>query len=374
MDQLFLCFYGDGPYSDNTLLVPAYPSGYSYFRPFRYRDGWVQDDLMIQIMDKKKRKILIGSEAIVCMRFLAEEHKWKILPLRKATITYIDYLPDNHSVYYCAGPLYDFRSIEDLNEVCLEVGVEERNVIGESLFFFSELTIPHGKFVSEGDEDATWVRFSDLVAKERYLPIKEEAKRGLFLRFRKPAREHPAPVGVIHKTWHFGEIHGSTLYEGLTYELVFFHRIPTLIGTCASVEKIPVEYKISTGNVELNRSEEEFTGNYQAYVLNITALKPSGTWEEITIAPKQESAKAQDGQIIKTVKLPIPFKVNISIRHRLKTTYIWLGILWLSLFANVVIGHLLDEKTDLRLIISSAIVSLLSTIAVFLLQQRGVFK
>jgi hypothetical protein len=35
--SLFVTFYGDGPYWDNTVLLPAYPSGYSYFRPFRYR-------------------------------------------------------------------------------------------------------------------------------------------------------------------------------------------------------------------------------------------------------------------------------------------------------------------------------------------------
>jgi hypothetical protein len=140
------------------------------------------------------------------------------------------------------------------------------------------------------------------------------------------------------------------------------------------VKKIPVEYKAPTGNVELNRSEEDFTGNYQTHVLSITALKPSGTWEEIVIAPKQESVEAQDGQIINTVRLPIPVKVNKSIRYRLKTTYIWLGLLWLSLFANVVITRLSEGKTNLPLIIISAIASLISAIAVFLLQQKGVSK
>jgi hypothetical protein len=374
MGQLFLCFYGDGTLWDNILLLPAYPSGYSYFRPFRYRDNWIQGDLLDKMSNEEKRKAMIGSEAILCMRFLAEEHKWKLLPVRKASITHIDYLPDNHSFYFSVGPFYDFRTIEELNKACLELDVRERSVIGESLFFFSELTTLHNDFVSEEKEDAIWVRFSDLVAKERILPLKEEAKRGLFMRFRKPSREHPAPVGVIHKTWHFGEIHGSTLSEGSTYELVFFHRTPTLIGTRTSVKKIPVEYKAPTGNVELNRSEEDFTGNYQTHVLSITALKPSGTWEEIVIAPKQESVEAQDGQIINTVRLPIPVKVNKSIRYRLKTTYIWLGLLWLSLFANVVITRLLEGKTNLPLIIISAIASLISAIAVFLLQQKGVSK
>lgn len=46
MSYLFLCFFGDGPHWDNTPLVPAYPSGYSYSRPFRYRDRWVHREVL----------------------------------------------------------------------------------------------------------------------------------------------------------------------------------------------------------------------------------------------------------------------------------------------------------------------------------------
>jgi len=369
MSQLFLCFFGDGPRWDNILLVPSYPSSYSYPRPFRYRDKWIQADLLNELSNKNKFKSFIGSQAVLCMRFLTEEHKWKLIPIRKVKITHIDMLSDNNSVYFKLESFRDYRSFSKLSEACLEIDIEDYEKIGSSLFFKSNTIIPENSFVNVDNEDANWIKFSDLVAREDILPIKEDAKRGLFLRFRKISNSDPAPVDVLYKSSYAGEISGSILSEGSTYELVFFHRIPKLIDTNIDLKPLPVKYRASAGNIEFNRSEEEFSSNYQTHVINITALRPSGTSEEIVIAPEQEETNNQSKQQINIIKLAIPIKIKKSNYYRFKTTGIWLLLLWFSLVANVIIGHIIEGKTNIPLIIGSAIVSLFSAIAVFFMRK-----
>jgi hypothetical protein len=75
MKNTYLCFFGDGRLWDNTPLVAAYPSGFSYFRPFRYRDAWIQDELRKEIDNESQRGILVGSAATLGMRFLSADHR-----------------------------------------------------------------------------------------------------------------------------------------------------------------------------------------------------------------------------------------------------------------------------------------------------------
>jgi hypothetical protein len=70
----------------------------------------------------------------------------------------------------------------------------------------------------------------------------------------------------------------------------------------------------------------------------------------------------------------IPLKVKISHLYRLKRTYVWLILIWATLFLNVLIGHRLDAKTDWTLIIASAIIAVGSAIGVYYLQQKGIAK
>lgn len=372
MGQLFLCFFGDGPLWDNVVLVPAYPSGYSYFRPFRYRDAWVQPDLLSDMADQQERRTLIGSDAWLCMRFDSDEHRSKLLPMRKVKITHIDYLPDLHSVYFRLGPFYDLGTTEELQQACVEIGEEERGAIGNSLFFRSELVIPNGKLVSKDKEDGMWARFSDLIAKERALPFREETKRALFLRFREPSREKEvARASLIHGSWNLGNIYGSIFSEGRSYELVFFHRIPGLIQTDTSVKNCHIEYGAPTGNVELSVSEEDLTGNYQRHVLGVTALQPSGTWEELVIAPKQESAGGKDGQRVSTVRLEIPFKVKKDLRYRIKRTWLWIMLLALFLCSKDVLAAILGGKQNAALIIGAALSATGAAILLLIIQQKG---
>jgi hypothetical protein len=370
---LFLCFYGDSALWDNILLIPGYPSGHSYFRPFRYRDNWVQESLLEEMQNEKAREKLTGEQVILCMRFLLEEKKWSILPVRKAVIRHIDPMRNNQSVHFSMESLYDFNKVKALSDICVDIHPSERNAVGGALFFRANLAISLAECENEMMEDTAWVSFVDLVASEQKLPLKEEAKGALFFRFQGISSKKLEKRGVIHKSWSLGEIHGTILTEGSSYELVFYHRVPTLVGQNISVKKSLVKCKVPSSNLELSRSEEEITANYQKHVLNVSALKPSGTWEEIIIEPP-EQVESQDGRIIHTANSRIPLKVRTSLWYRLKQTYFWVLIVWASLSANVVVDNLLEGKTDWNLIIVSASIAVLSALGVYMLQQRSTPK
>jgi hypothetical protein len=102
-----LCFNGDGPFRDNLVRTVAYPTGYSYFRPFRYRDVWLSADLLEQVGDQGRRVELQQREAILAARFIASGHEWKLVPIRAVRLTHIHHVPDNHLVYFVLGRFLD---------------------------------------------------------------------------------------------------------------------------------------------------------------------------------------------------------------------------------------------------------------------------
>ncbi|MFC1967312.1 hypothetical protein ACFLV2_01530 [Chloroflexota bacterium] len=369
--SLFLCFNGDGPYWDNILHIPEYPSGYSYFRPFRYRDKWIQNSLLIKIQNEQTRKKLIGAQVVLCMALRAEERI--ILPIRQAVIRHIDPMPDNQSVYFSMGPMYDFTKINTLIDSRLNIGKSGKESIGISLFFEMKSEIPNAVCNSEVSEDNSWVAYTDLIGNEATLPISEEAKQSLFIRFRGLGRKKLTDMQCIYKSWSSGEVQGAVLSEGTSYELVYFHRVPSLISKDISLKKSMITYKVPSGNLELSRSEEELTGNYQKHVLSISANKPSGTWEEIVIE-FTEKLESQTGMTINAEKSSLPLKVKISHWYRFFRTYIWVLMIWASLSINVVIENLLEGKTDWNLIIASALIAVFSAIGIFMLQQKNPSK
>jgi hypothetical protein len=319
---------------------------------------------------QNKYKELIDTEAILCMRFILEKNSWSVLPIRKCVIRHIDIMPDNHYIYFSMGSLYDFTNVQDLSSVCVDISQSERETIGNTLFFRTNLGILIPECKNDSQEDASWVSFTNLIAKDTTLPLRDEAKKSLFIRFQGISRDKPTERGVMYKSWSSGEVCGTILTEGLSYELVFYHRVPSLIDQNISLKKFLLKYKSPSGNFELNKTEEEVTGNYQKHILNISALKPSGTSEELTIE-LPEQVESQDGRKINTINSRIPLKIKFSPLYRLKHTWGWVFIVWASLFTNVIIDNLSQEKINWSLTIISAVIALLSAIGVFMLQQRG---
>lgn len=374
MNQLYLCFYADGPLWDNVIHIPAFPRGFSYLRPFRYRDAWIQPSLLKEIENRDKRTFLIGEKAIICMRFLDNNYKWYLLPVREAELTKVDYAPGNHSVYFRLGAYFNFGSVQDLRAACLELPPAEHDSVANHIFFRSGVQFPDSSFSDQINEEKVWTNYCDLIARDNSLTINNNARKALFLRFEVPATEIPAPVSPVYTSHNMGKIYGSVLSEGETYELVISHRIPALIARNISTKPITMEFKSPTSNFEISPSGEDVTGNYQKHILTLSAKKPSKAWEEIIISPPKE-AEAQDGSKILTIKLSIPVKIRASFWFRLKTLYIWLFLLWLSLFISVFLDKYLgieENQSNAFLILGTAITTLISSIMIFILQQKNV--
>ncbi len=374
MSNLFLCFYGNSTLWDNHVLVPAYPKGHSYPRPFRYPDGRIQPDLLKTMADETGRRNLVGSTAFLCLRALpkSEEHRWSLVPVREVEITHIDYLPESNSIYFRMGRFFDYTKVSGFRESQIEIPESEREAIGDSIFFRSRLRLDSESFV-DGAEEGAWAKYAHLVAKDQDFPINDNARHAVFFRFRTLGGEG-ASASRIHASPQEGPRYGSVLAEGTSYELVFYHRSPCLTGLDDSVEAIPVKYLASTQNIELNRVEGELTGNYQTSTLSVTALQPSGSWEEITIVPEGKTTLSQKGKKkLHLVKLPIPLKVKRSILHRFRTFWVYVLVLWLALSllgAAGFLGELAGEVLDVRLIFVTVVASGIASAAIFILQQR----
>ena len=225
--SLFLTFYGDGPYWDNTVVLPAYPSGYSYFRPFRYRDAWVQPALLERMA--RDPTGFVGEVASLCMRFSTKGSESALVPIRSVTLTSVRAEDDNF-VYFKLGPFFRFERGQSLYKCSLNVPEEvDAAADGQEpdrrLFFEADLQVPAG---APEDQDAEmWGRLGELIAGEQSLPIAEKARRALFFHFCTPSRDKPAEVVEIGRSWVAGAKSGARVAERRSYEMCCSTEFPT---------------------------------------------------------------------------------------------------------------------------------------------------
>ncbi len=373
--SLFLCYFGDSALWDNTVLIPGYPQKYSYFRPFRYTDSLVQRSLLAKIKNEQNRKDLVNKEVILGTRFRNEKNKWTVLPIRKVTIEHIDYMPDNHSVYFSMGPLYDFtaKEVKTLADACVKISPSDRNSVDDALFFEANLPVPLPE-CNEAQEDPAWVMLVNLISQGKNIPLKKEATKSIYFRFNLLRKGKLTKKGIMYQSPSLGQKEGATLSEGASYEMILYHRVPLLLDKPISLTNSMIKFKAPTGNLEISPSEEELTGNYQKHVLNIAALKPSGAWEEIIIEMPEQIKSQDEKETLLTTNIHIPLKVRKSFWYRLLRTYIFLIIIWGSLFAGNIFDKIIAGKTDWTLIIISAVIAIVSAFGVYGLEQKVVTK
>ena len=192
---LILSFHADGPRWDNLVRLIAYPAGMSYFRPFRYREKWVDAAIKNEIGTRAGRRALEGQRVIVAMRFTAPAFRSFVVPIRDGTITHIDEKGDNISVYFTLGLFYDEHrdSLADLRLMPRD-GAQMPQ---EPLFFQAPLrTAPVRD--TYANEDDHWERFSQRFATDQSLPISAEARQAVFVRLCAVRQASPAPIEKIH--------------------------------------------------------------------------------------------------------------------------------------------------------------------------------
>jgi len=334
----FLCFYGDGPFRDNLVRAVAYPSGYSYFRPFRYRDEWVERGLLDLLKTQSAREDVLSESTVLAVRFFTPPHEWTLLPLRRVTITHVQSVPDHHLLYFTLGAFFDFRGEMNLEDSSRTIPTDEQESVGKSLFFRSAMEFRDDAFVDEAFEDEVWVRYADQLPKSN-LPFKDDSQLAVFLKFQTPIRNGgSAPVGELYRATQTGPMHGTLLNEGSTYEFGYFHRTPGLIETQVSFDRFRIQHLSNTGNLELERLDEEASAHYQPHNIQLTALRRSGRGEELVLRPEPSNIRTEDDRELMTHDVLIPLRVKWSLWHRFKTR-------WLSLIA-LVAGFMLVNALD----------------------------
>jgi hypothetical protein len=371
--NIYVCFFADGRLWDNTPLVAAYPTGFSYFRPFRYRDAWIHDALRTEIDNELQRSALVDSSATLGMRFLSPDYKWLVLPVRKVQLTFIDCLPENYSVYLKMGPMINFAGVEDLRSICTEIPLEERQSDSEqTLFFRSSAVVSSAYCETSTDENHAWARYCDLVAKDQTMPIHEQARNCVFLRLASLTNGESVKTKAIHQSRRMGERYGAYLQEGKTYELVLLHRVPALIGLHETAEFSPVSYESATGNLKPSPAEEDYSANYQTHVVTVSAVTPSAAWEELVVKlPKGPIETPQTKKKIHTANLHIPARVSRSLWYRFRMVYVWVILLWLALTFLAAIDGIADGALSTPLLLVYAVVSGLAAILVAVVKVKA---
>jgi hypothetical protein len=373
--MLYLSFFGDGPKWDNFVRLAAYPPGFSYFRPFRYRDERIHPELLERLNHLDGRGNFVDATCVISLRFLSQEQRWLILPLRKACIRHIDRQEGDNSVYFTLGEFADFSSANALRERCIAVPESERTSLSpETIFFESAAEPPDDGFVPASRELAAWTHYCDLISAEHELPIREEARNAVYLRFRYPTNGDSVPTTLLHKSRQEGSRYGTELKEGGSYEFVYHHRVPALIGSHDAYSPLTLACHTSTSNLELHRAVEEISGNYEHHVLEVSGISPSRTYEELTLAPGTEMINTNGGQTLYLVSVPLPLRVKWSLWYRASTRWWRTILLFLSLMAATLFGSVYDARTNdidfppIRSLLAPLIISTVATLMISSLQ------
>jgi hypothetical protein len=345
---VYVGFFGDGPKWDNFVLTLAPPAGVTNHRPFRYGDNRVASDVLRDIATPAGSEGLKQEGAVLAARFgaakdTASERLWWLLPLREVQIDHLDYSPGNHSVYFRAGALFDFRGVEDIRDALVNVPDEERGDLGGDAIFFRSTIKPLLGIVDLDEEREVWARLCDLLADD-VSPINDMAKRAVYLRPRPPRRKKKTnSVDNLFDSEVEGPKYGWPLRESLTYELAWDHRVPSLIGTTRSVNGLTITSRLDSANIELANRETLVSSNYEQHALGVTARVPSGTFDILSFSPNVEQAVDSKGDPILAIEVRVPVAVRKNLAYRLRRSVATIGAL-----AIVVTASLLSEEVKAK--------------------------
>jgi hypothetical protein len=338
---LYLAFFGDGPKWDNFVLTTALPRGMSNGRPFRYGDHRIAQDVLRDMQSDDGRRALTEETAVLAARFGAGEDasgdiRWQLLPLRKVQITLIDYSRDNNSVHFRVGPFFDFSSVGDIRDALVPVPDSERATLGPHTILFRSAAEPRLPECSDKDERAVWARLCDLLSRASS-PVRDEAKRSVYVFLQTPLCKkcEPASVEKLAESQVKGPQFGWELVEGKSYELPWNHRIPALIGTNHSFQRIDLCATSSTPNLEIADAKASLTSNYERHGLTVTAKGASGAYETLSLIPTSERTTDSAGNAIYVVDVKVPLRIKKSIWYRFKTSIATTGGMILALYISL---------------------------------------
>jgi len=337
---LLLTFYVDGALRDNAVLLPAYPSGFSYSRPFRYGPHRIQADLRADLADQPRAYERLAG--VVAMRF--KDPALGFVALRQVRLTHIEIAEDISSVAFRLDPFYaipDGATLADLVTPFPE-GVGR----GPELF----LRVPQATVerpLSHPEEDVEqWSRLVRAIAAERTLPLQADTRNAIFFHARRPRRRKPLPVRPVHSSWAAGPRYGGRLPEHSEAEVVVLHRVPALDGTETAPRAFDVAYRSSTDDIGASPADETYSANYERHVVSLASRAAGDSWTELVVDPKEEEVAAQDGTPLSVTALRLPLGTRVALMHRATRNWLPILLLFAAFFVAAYVAGLDRLKND----------------------------
>ena len=365
---LVLSFYGDGPKWENFVYLPAYPSGCSYFRPFRYRDKWVEAALLAKL--RQNWEEVARQELVVAARFQPDPWTWSVLPIRKATLTHFRFNEgEEHYIHFLLGPMVDFRERPELQTLMQVIPEDERDQVGQAFMFESAISFPDEAFVARDAERAAWAGLADALTKTT-LPIPPQVRKAVFIRVQWPVRKNDTlDAEVIAKGGGEGPLHGFKLAEGAVYEFEFAHRYPAFIDTNNRMPPFRLNLDSSEG-LSTNPKDEEISGNYETHFLTASSAVSSKLPTQLIFDPEMGTLPGSDGgSPIARVKVPV--RIGLGIGYRFRTRWVWLVVMVLGLLLSNLIAFSSDTNIAREDVVRFTVGAAIAALAIFASQQRS---
>jgi hypothetical protein len=365
---LVLSFYGDGPKWENFVYLPAYPSGCSYFRPFRYRDKWVEPALLARL--RRDWKSVADQELVVAARFLTAPWTWSVLPIRKARLTHFRFNEgEEHYIHFQLREMIDFRERPELQTLMQDIPEDEQTRVGQAFMFESSLSFPEEAFVPLDAERAAWAGLADALTKSA-LPIPAEVRNAVFIRVQWPVRkDERLDSEVIAMSGGEGPLHGFKLAEGAIYEFEFAHRYPSNIGTNNRMPPFRLDLAASDG-LSTNPKDEEISGNYETHFFTASSPTSSKLPTQLVLDPEDDSLPGSNGQS-PIPRLKVPVRVGLGIGYRFRTRWVWLVVMLAGLLLSNLIAFSSDQDIARDDVFRFTIGAAIAALAIFASQQRS---
>jgi hypothetical protein len=348
-------FFADGPYHRNVPEALAFPDGYSFHRPFRYRDHYISDPVRKALGAHGNH--VHGLRAVLAMRFNDETANRLILPVREIELTHAVITADANEIFFRLGRFFQVaEGTASLKELCLQLDA----AVPHTQFMFALEGICAHRGLAADDDIETWSRLVELVAHDTSLPIAADARNSMFVRFQRPQRSQPAEARALYWSWREGWRYGARMPEGREMELGFLHRFPSNTGKNTTVKPFALTYEPSTADLAITPKQEEISGNYQSHSVVLQPLDAGSKLTDLQFNAPNDLPLV-NGNEAHSSSYGLPVRVAAGFWHRLWSRFIPFIVVALALAANAVIGAYKDFSDHPERIAYVAIASLFAS-------------
>ncbi|MDQ3934658.1 MAG: hypothetical protein M3340_08520 [Actinomycetota bacterium] len=353
LGDLVVSFFADGPYHANVRETLAFPDGYSFHRPFRYRDEYIDEPVRVALAEHGSH--VHGLPAVLAMRFESDQATRRLLPVREIELIHAAIRAGTNEIFFRLGRFLEVpEGTKRLADLCVTLD----EAVPASQFMFRMPGARTARPPAPDEDFTSWTRLIELIAQDRETPIAEEARDSVFVRFQRPRRARPDDAKAVYWSWQQGWRYGGRMREGREAELAFLHRVPSTKS--ATVKSFPLEYETTTADLTMTPKQEEISGNYQSHVAVLQPAVAQSPLTEIHVKGPDDVEVSGAGKVYGS-DYRLPMRVAFGFWHRLTHTVVPMVLVAAALAANALIAAYDKFKDEPDLLIWIAVASLFAS-------------